>query len=109
MEKETFAKRLQELIDIKGIKAVDIVKATGIDKSRISHYLHGDCGAKQDSILYISEAFNVDPAWLMGYDVPMEKKKDPQSLTDLQKQVVDFVLTLPEEKLEALYEFLRRI
>ena len=111
MEKYTFAQRLQQLMDIEGIRAADIVRATGISKSRISHYLKGDWEAKQDSIYYISEAYSLDPAWLMGYDVPMKRKKEDRQaeLTDLQKQVVDFVLSLPEEKLEALNDFLRRM
>lgn len=87
MKDSTFAKRLHELIEIKGLKQIDISRATGIDKANISRYLRGSYEAKQDVIFKIGQAYNVNESWLMGYaNVPMEKTsplKDMLSINDI--------------------------
>lgn len=67
-----FRKRLKEALDIRGMKAADLAKKTGIGKSSISTYLAGEYRAKQENVKKIADALNVDPDWLNGYDVPME-------------------------------------
>lgn len=63
--------RILELMDVLGLKQSDIVKKTNISKACISRYLAGDRTPKQDKIDIIAHAYNINPAWLMGYDVPM--------------------------------------
>lgn len=55
------------------MKQVDLVKITGIGKSSISTYLSGEYEPKQRNIYKIAKALDVNEAWLMGYDVPMER------------------------------------
>ena len=76
---DTFSNRLNKAITIRNIKPVELSEKTGIDKSKISSYMSGRYKAKQDGVYLISNALNVSEAWLMGYDVPMEKsaKLDP--------------------------------
>lgn len=66
-----FANRLSDALRIRNIKPIELSEKTGIDKSKISSYMSGRYKAKQDGIHILSKALNVDPAWLMGYDVPM--------------------------------------
>lgn len=73
--KSTFAIRLKEIMNIKSIKAAEIVEKTGIPKSAISQYLSGKFEAKNDRIHILANFFNVDEAWLMGFDVPMEREQ----------------------------------
>lgn len=72
---DTFANRLSKAIKIRNIKPIELAEKTGIDKSKISSYMSGRYKAKQDGVHVLSRILNVDPAWLMGYDVPMEEKK----------------------------------
>lgn len=74
--------RLRHAMNIRNIKSVELSSKTGIDKSQISHYLKGDYKAKQDTLYLMANALNVNPVWLMGYDVPMEKTTD-----DLLKKI----------------------
>jgi len=67
------AKRLQELMDYLGVNATEFGKMTGIPKSSVSMYLSGQRQMRADRIGDISEKFGIDPAWLMGRDVPMRK------------------------------------
>ena len=54
----------------------ELVEKTGIDKGQMSSYLAGRYKPKQKNLSLIAEALNVDEAWLMGYDVPMERSSD---------------------------------
>lgn len=69
----TIASRLREAMNIRGMKQVDLVNATGIGKSSISTYLSGEYEPKQKNIYKIAQVLDVNEAWLMGEDVPMER------------------------------------
>lgn len=70
---DTFANRLSKILSIRNIKPIELSEKTGIDKSKISSYMSGRYKAKQDGVHILSKVLNCDPAWLMGYDVPMER------------------------------------
>lgn len=64
--------RLIELMKITGDTQNDIARKSNIPKSSISHYVNGVREPRQDKLSRISDAYNINPAWLMGFDVPME-------------------------------------
>lgn len=70
---DTFANRLRYAIMVKDIKPIELSKKTGISKTNISCYMSGKYEAKQDGVKSLADALNVNPVWLMGYDVPMDK------------------------------------
>lgn len=63
--------RLRRAMSITNTSPVDLSKGTGIPKSSISQYMSGYAKPKQDRIYLIAEHLKVDPAWLLGYDIPM--------------------------------------
>lgn len=73
MEKVKCSERIKEALSIKNLKASDLCNMTGISKSTMSQYISGLYEPKQDRVWLICKALHVDEAWLMGYDVPMEK------------------------------------
>lgn len=77
------AKRLQELLDYLNISASEFSKITGIPKSSVSMYLSWQRQMKSDRIGDISEKFGIDPAWLMGKDVPMRKLVDAADVVEI--------------------------
>lgn len=68
--------RLKELLNIFGDTQSDMVRKTGIEKSAISNYINGKREARQDKLILIANAYNVNPSWLMGLDVPMNGKSN---------------------------------
>ena len=74
--------RLKELLSLTGDTQNDMAIKTKIPKSSISHYINGEREPRQDKLSMIADAYNVNPAWLMGIDVPME------SIETLQRQMV---------------------
>ena len=73
---ETFAKRLDFAMKKRNIKSVELHEKTGISESLISKYLSGNANARQKKLLSISKVLDVNPVWLMGYDIPMEKQEE---------------------------------
>lgn len=71
MKISTSRERILELLEITGDTQADMVRKTGIDKSAISHYINGQREPRQDKIIAIANAYNLNPAWLMGLDVSM--------------------------------------
>ena len=67
-----FTDRLNRAIRIRNIKPIDLANKSGISKSRISQYMNGLYDAKQDALFKIATALDVNVAWLMGHDVPMD-------------------------------------
>lgn len=71
--RDIFKNRLKELMNYYDLRQIDISNKTGLDKSLISCYLSGKYEATQDNVFLIAESYGIDPAWLMGFDVPMKK------------------------------------
>lgn len=72
MKQSDFASRLSQALEARGMKAADLSKKTKVAEGTISCYINGRYEAKQNRVQVFAEALNVNPAWLMGYDVPME-------------------------------------
>ena len=80
--KETTSTRLQRILSERGLKQVDVLeravpycKEYGIklNKSDLSQYVSGKVEPGQDKLTILGLALNVSEAWLMGFDVPMER------------------------------------
>ncbi len=80
---EKFAKRFSELVKSSSIDIPKLAEMLGLkSKSTIYRYMNGEMTPKLPMVKYASEIFNVNPAWLMGYDVSMERNSD-----DLLKKI----------------------
>lgn len=93
-----FANRLNEAIKIRHITPAEIVRRSEIlfeekkifkplTKPQMTNYLKGSYEAKQDNVYALSLILDVDEAWLMGCDVPMERKNDTDTDKDLLKKI----------------------
>lgn len=70
---EKFHIRLKKAMEIRGMRQADLIKKTGIGSSAISQYASGKVEPLSDKICILAEALNVNPSWLSGFDVEMEK------------------------------------
>ena len=74
MPKQACSERIRIALNQSGMTQTELSRKTGIPKSAISQYIKGSFEPKQDRIYSISKALNVSEAWLMGFDVPKERK-----------------------------------
>ena len=72
MNKDNSNTRIRILLAQTNLSQSDFCRKAGIQKSALSNYLNGDRQPNQKQLARISTAFDVSPAWLMGFDVPME-------------------------------------
>jgi transcriptional regulator with XRE-family HTH domain len=75
MGKKEIKDRLYELLIMNNEKPVDMAKRTDIPKSSLSLYLNGKREPRQNILTKIAMAYDIEEAWLMGFDVPMERKE----------------------------------
>lgn len=114
---EKCSTRIAKALSIRGMKQYELCEKTKIPKSAISQYISGAFLPKQDRTFLIAQALNVDPVWLMGYDVPMEKKEEPktkkdspsepQQLTEGEKLMLELFRRIPEDRQPEALELLR--
>lgn len=80
------ADRIRTAMTDKGLKQVDLVNATGLDKGQVSSYLSGKYEPKQIAINKLAVALDVSEMWLWGYDVAKErsqKQKNNDAIADI--------------------------
>lgn len=109
--KSNCSERIATALAIRNMKQSELCERTKIPKSAISQYIGGAFEPKQDRIHLIARALDVSEAWLMGYDVPMERqeKSTPEEpkLTEGEKMVLDLFRRIPEDRQPEALELLR--
>ena len=76
---ENISSRIQQAMDIRGLKQTDLVERTKISKGSLSSYVSGRYAPKQNNIYLLAKALNVNVEWLMGADIPMTYFKEAGS------------------------------
>ena len=105
--------RLKKALDMRNMRQSDLCEKTKIPKSAISHYLRGSFVPKQDRAYIIAQALDVNPAWLMGFDTPMEiddikgNSPDKIELTEGEKVLLDLFNRVPEDQQELVLRMIR--
>lgn len=82
MKRSQTKDRIKQALDIRDMKQSELSEKTGIDKGQLSSYISGKYKPKQNNLDLIAKALSVDEAWLMGYDVPMERNENTQESED---------------------------
>ncbi len=74
---EKFSKRFANLIKENNTNFDYLLKTLGIkSKSTIYRYMNAQMSPKITTIKILADFFNVNPVWLMGYDVPIKKQNE---------------------------------
>lgn len=73
-DKVTCAQRIREGLTARDMTQADLCRLTGIKKSAMSQYVNGGLVPRQDRTYLIAQALNVSEAWLMGFNVAMERE-----------------------------------
>lgn len=107
------ATRIVEGLKRKGMTQSELAKVAGIPKSSICQYVRGDFEPKQDRIYLISKALDVSEAWLMGYDVPPERKSlsrednEEPEVTAGERVLLDLFRKVPEDQQRLVLQMIR--
>ena len=110
---ESCGQRISKALNIKGMKQSDLCKLANVPKSSLSLYLSGAYEPKQDRVYDMARVLNVSEAWLMGYDVPMDRQDRKASspsepaLSEGEKVLLDLFRRVPEDKQQMLLNMIR--
>lgn len=83
MKKYNTSDRLRQIMNERNLRQIDILNLTvpyckkydvKMNKSDISQYVSGKVEPNQDKLAVLGMALGVNEAWLMGYDIPRERK-----------------------------------
>lgn len=82
MKKYNTSYRLKQILAERNLKQVDVLRLAApycekfgvkLNKNDLSQYVSGKVEPGQNKLYILGLALNVNEAWLMGYDVPMDK------------------------------------
>ena len=73
MNKVDIKERIKQGLEIREITQTQLSTKANIDKGQLSSYISGKYKPRQNNIDALAKALNVNEAWLMGFDVPMER------------------------------------
>lgn len=86
MKKTTTSVRLKEIMNTRNLRQVDILNKcqpfcakyrVRLGRNDLSQYVSGKVEPGQEKLSVLSSALDVNEAWLMGYDVPMDRSYTP--------------------------------
>lgn len=100
MEKKSTATRLCELLSVTGDTQKELSRKSGISEAAVCMYVTGRREPRQDAIFKISQAYGVDPAWLLGFETPMYVDRSNQTQRFLK--YAHLLETLTQDDLEFL-------
>jgi transcriptional regulator with XRE-family HTH domain len=69
---EEFKDRLKFALKIRNIKPIQLAEGINVNRGIISQYLNGNYKPNQNRLYELSNFLKVNPAWLLGFDVPMD-------------------------------------
>lgn len=95
---KTSKERIAEAMRIRNISQSKLTRDTGISKGAISSYLSGRYEPKQDSIYKLAKALNVNEAWLMGYDVSMDRDVSVDELDEFEREMISIIGEISKER-----------
>lgn len=133
MKVATTSQRLNQIISERHIRQIDIIESAKpysekygvkLNKNDLSQYVNGKTEPGQEKLTILGLALNVNEAWLMGYDVPMEraqsgtpqlpetkKESAPESsetdlIEEMVKQLTNKLMQLDDARLLELNDYL---
>ncbi len=111
-DKKTTGERLKELMTKRNLKQVDILEKAKhfcnqynikLTKTDLSQYISGKVEPGQSKLFILGLALDVSEAWLMGFDVPMERT------TQRNQSIFDKFDNLSTSNLERITEIMNSL
>lgn len=86
--KENFEKRLEKALSLRNISQSELARKLNIHRATVNNYISGKHEPSRDRIDEIAKCLNVNPTWLLGYDVDMEVNSDKQNFDTPQFKIL---------------------
>ena len=114
----TTAERLQTLVEKENLRQVEILERCKpyleqfkikMNRSDISQYIAGKAIPKQNKLYILARALNVSEAWLMGFDVPPERRTNADVENNIVSEIESIAENMSPAQLARLLEFAKML
>ena len=79
--------RIEQAINIRGMKRIELAEKTGISKATISNWINQKYQPKQESLFKLAKVLEVSEMWLAGYDATMERPVEQKKSDELAQLI----------------------
>lgn len=101
MKNKITAQRLMQILNQTGISQRELAERAEIKESSVSHYVNGFHAPSNVNAQKMANVLNVNPLWLMGFDVEM----NVQLKTDAAEEITKIANRLNDDGLEKLLAY----
>ena len=108
MKYELTARRIRQAMSEMNMSQQELADKSKIGKSSISHYVNGSNEPGNKSAYQMAKVLNVNPAWLMGLDVPMREVEESPKDGYISPEEMQLVLNYRNAD-ETTREMIRRL
>ena len=106
----TLYERLSDLCEEKGIKGGRMCTELGISKSLMTDLKSGrKKGVNAETAQKIASYFGVSVGYLLGEEEKEEKPTENDGLSENVKKLIDFAMTVPEDKVDLVLKIMKSI
>lgn len=100
------ATRIKYLREENDMTLEEFGKIAGVGKSSVFRWEEGNIkNINTSSIKALSDHFNINPLWLLGYDVPRHRPTDKED--ELQREISNLCFNLDEQQLKKVITFIK--
>lgn len=82
---ESCGKRIKKALSLRGMTQAELCRLSGVPKSPLSQYIKGTYEPREDRTRAMARVLDVDPLWLLGYDVSMDGAKNASGERELDE------------------------
>lgn len=82
---ESCGTRIKKALSLRGMTQAELCRLGGLPKNSVSAYTKDAYEPKEDRLHVMARVLNVDPLWLLGYDVSMDGKKNTPAESELDE------------------------
>lgn len=87
--RDTFANRLQQALHFRHIKQIELADKLGIHRGTINNYIKRRCEPGRNRIDQIAKVLDINPMWLLGYNVDIIPSEQFLDFFDLTKEEIE--------------------
>ena len=95
----------------KGVTQKDLAEYLQISRQAYANYEAGNRSPDFETLIKLSEYFEVTVDYLLGKDTKPQKEKpvEDDGLSPNRRKLIDFARSVPEEKVEQVYSVIQSI
>ena len=106
MRNEETARRLRQALAYANLSQQELSDRSGVSKASVSQYINGTHSPGNKTAGMMADILNVNPLWLMGFDVEMEKPLTADKDTERIKTYYKLISKLDKAEQEEVFNYI---